>query len=457
MDLYLLQDPLGTSPSAIEIQKQRYGERLYEKNPKTGTYRCFFCNKELRANFSRHIARHELEGDLVDEDLKQQILKELPQPAPATKNPNESPNAPKKKDDHGGMFSNIKALSYIQSHPLIHSNLTIRHQLEQQFTQILYYFIRHSPDQLLYTTVVSKFLAAAEQQITVPNHTQLSSFYATLVHIAKQIVLQNGNRPNELEILSEILLGLQRGYREELSKLVLQRQQRYRASCSICLEGPSATIPLVPCNGDCVRTFHLSCAITSPNIHVFQISPKSAGWIALCSDCNQGRKVLRWDPFRKQHFFIEFRHDIDPSQPLPVNPPAVQSIPSLPGGIPGSHPQEAHASSVPGIVEVQLDSSSRIERGAAREITLIVNDSEKKPDTPQSVSEIPFELPLTEKKKIREEAENNRKNMYYDPYWCCWREKPSTQQEPITLLAGEKLWPTEPPAKRKKLNTETFF
>ncbi|KAF2075891.1 hypothetical protein CYY_002827 [Polysphondylium violaceum] len=50
-------------------QKDRYGAHLFHKNEE-GFYTCFFCRKQLQANFSRHISKHEQDGDPIDPSFK---------------------------------------------------------------------------------------------------------------------------------------------------------------------------------------------------------------------------------------------------------------------------------------------------------------------------------------------------------------------------------------------------
>ncbi|EFA81745.1 PHD zinc finger-containing protein [Heterostelium album PN500] len=51
-------------PGLMQHQKEKYGAHLFAKN-EDGSYTCFFanCGKQLSANFSRHISRHEQDGD----------------------------------------------------------------------------------------------------------------------------------------------------------------------------------------------------------------------------------------------------------------------------------------------------------------------------------------------------------------------------------------------------------
>eukprot|EP01133_Synstelium_polycarpum_P015261 gene15261-18067_t len=55
-------------PGLMQHQKEKYGAHLFQKN-EDGSYTCFFagCRKQLSANFSRHISRHEQDGDPIDD------------------------------------------------------------------------------------------------------------------------------------------------------------------------------------------------------------------------------------------------------------------------------------------------------------------------------------------------------------------------------------------------------
>lgn len=58
----------------MQEQTEKYGPLLFHKDEQ-GQYSCFFagCGKKLRANFSRHVAKHEMDGDRVDPALASQI------------------------------------------------------------------------------------------------------------------------------------------------------------------------------------------------------------------------------------------------------------------------------------------------------------------------------------------------------------------------------------------------
>jgi len=57
---------------------EKYGSALFQKYD--GYYRCFFtgCGKKLQANFSRHVAKHEQEGDSQDDALVKSVKESLP-------------------------------------------------------------------------------------------------------------------------------------------------------------------------------------------------------------------------------------------------------------------------------------------------------------------------------------------------------------------------------------------
>ncbi|EGG24929.1 hypothetical protein DFA_03174 [Cavenderia fasciculata] len=58
-------------PGLMQHQKEKYGAHLFQKND-DGSYTCFFagCGKQLSANFSRHISRHEQDGDPLDPSVE---------------------------------------------------------------------------------------------------------------------------------------------------------------------------------------------------------------------------------------------------------------------------------------------------------------------------------------------------------------------------------------------------
>lgn len=62
----------------MQAQMDKYGAVLFQKVD--GYYRCFFagCGKKLQANFSRHVAKHEQEGDAQDEVLIKSVKESLP-------------------------------------------------------------------------------------------------------------------------------------------------------------------------------------------------------------------------------------------------------------------------------------------------------------------------------------------------------------------------------------------
>lgn len=58
----------------MQEQTEKYGPLLFHKDDQ-GLYTCFFtgCGKKLKANFSRHVAKHEMDGDKMDPNLATQI------------------------------------------------------------------------------------------------------------------------------------------------------------------------------------------------------------------------------------------------------------------------------------------------------------------------------------------------------------------------------------------------
>lgn len=58
----------------MQEQTEKYGPLLFHKDDQ-GLYTCFFtgCGKKLKANFSRHVAKHEMDGDKMDPTLATQI------------------------------------------------------------------------------------------------------------------------------------------------------------------------------------------------------------------------------------------------------------------------------------------------------------------------------------------------------------------------------------------------
>eukprot|EP00026_Physarum_polycephalum_P003702 Phypoly_transcript_03716.p1 GENE.Phypoly_transcript_03716~~Phypoly_transcript_03716.p1 ORF type:complete len:756 (+),score=121.12 Phypoly_transcript_03716:73-2340(+) len=61
-------------PGLMQEQTEKYGPLLFHKDDQ-GLYTCFFtgCGKKLKANFSRHVAKHEMDGDKMDPTLATQI------------------------------------------------------------------------------------------------------------------------------------------------------------------------------------------------------------------------------------------------------------------------------------------------------------------------------------------------------------------------------------------------
>ena len=239
----------------MDGQKKRYGERLYEKNSE-GKYRCFFCNKELRANFSRHISRHEMDGDAVNEELRHAILQGLPLPAPAS-NVYDSNYVPStslgKRPGMGGMTGSSS-----------------RTQLEQQFYQLVFDVSLHCHPDLRYTPLARKFLALVEDQIVSPLHTTLDSFYNGAYSIGEKLVSSRGSHPQDLGDMKVLLDLFHRSYRLELCKGRLD-QGVYGQKCSLCLGEPLSSELQLPCSGKCLRTFHLSCAIKSVRFTPFPL------------------------------------------------------------------------------------------------------------------------------------------------------------------------------------------
>ena len=256
---------------SMDAQKRRYGDRLYDKHPVTGKYRCFFCNKELRANFSRHISRHEMDGDQVNEEIKHAILNGLPLPPPSTNTPYESKLA---REASNSSSVQLKRKEYQPSTPSRSTAYApnLRRQLEQQFFQLILFVIRKFSEEDLYAPITRKFIALAEEQIVSSNNVTLTAFYNTVYHIGKQLVISRGNHSEEIKLMDKILASLLQAHKEELCKTQLQRE-KFGQKCSICQEDTSTNSPLVLCNGECARSFHIKCAIQT--VRVFLTEKKN--------------------------------------------------------------------------------------------------------------------------------------------------------------------------------------
>lgn len=63
----MAEDTMTILPGLMQNQREKYGPYLFQKDDR-GYYTCFFrgCGKQLQANFSRHIARHEMDNDEID-------------------------------------------------------------------------------------------------------------------------------------------------------------------------------------------------------------------------------------------------------------------------------------------------------------------------------------------------------------------------------------------------------
>ena len=242
----------------MEVQKKRYGEKLYEKNSE-GKYRCFFCNKELRANFSRHISRHEADGDVVNEELKHALLHGLPLPAPSSSlyDSNYVPVSQNKRRD-----------AYPTQSPF--STPSPRAFLEQQFFQIVFSLLFQLPATLRYIPLTRKYVALMEEQIVVTRHTQVEQFFRAIKHIGEQLVAVRGSHLQEVQEMKEIQDHLERVYQKELGKSKVEAG-RYGQKCSLCAGDPLPNVPLLPCVGDCLRKFHTECAIQAVRISEYDL------------------------------------------------------------------------------------------------------------------------------------------------------------------------------------------
>ena len=138
-----------------------------------------------------------------------------------------------------------------------------RKQIDQQCCQLLFYLVRKAPQDLISSAIVNKLLIAADQQILSQSHVTLASFFDGFRAIARQITSVRGNIPNEVSQIDNILSIFQKGYKEELCKSQLLRD-RYGLKCTFCQTEPAPSTPLLPCNGECLRTFHLPCALNNP-------------------------------------------------------------------------------------------------------------------------------------------------------------------------------------------------
>ena len=91
--------------------------------------------------------------------------------------------------------------------------------------------------------------------------------------------------------------------------------------------------------------------------------------------------MLRWDPYRKQHFYLEFSHDVQ--QPLS---------------------QDAQI-----IDEESVANGYTVAPGSAVELTIQVPKKEPPKTTTISMHQL-YSAPSSPKK-------------WYDPFWCVWREE----------------------------------
>ncbi|EGC31361.1 hypothetical protein DICPUDRAFT_57754 [Dictyostelium purpureum] len=131
---------------------------------------------------------------------------------------------------------------------------------------------------------------------------------------------------------------------------------------------PTEVLPLLTCQGSCLRSFHLHCL-------GFPCTPEHSKQPYICRECIHGKPVLHFDPEENQYFYFYY-------EGINANQDAEEEYKSL--------------------SESPLSSTS----------------------TPtQIISDIGV---LTKEDKIqlrKDEEEARLKEMYYDPYWCMWRCK----------------------------------
>lgn len=86
-----------------------------------------------------------------------------------------------------------------------------------------------------------------------------------------------------------------------LQTLALQYIASVASLCAVCRESPRVGgRALLPCDGGCFRSFHLSCAF--PELLVAPL--QSEYW--LCHDCKNDRLVYHWDPEQRHYFCLDF-------------------------------------------------------------------------------------------------------------------------------------------------------
>lgn len=318
----------------IDEQRKRYGEKLMRKNPYTNLYRCFYCNKDLRANISRHIARHEIDGDAINEEVRDALLNDRPLP-PAVDEASDS-----RRRSSMAAFSSKSTETIQWSGGLTVAGVDVGsapvytpqeaeflpHQRKFEVelsTQLLLHMAQTIvPSQLAQRPVVRTLFRRMDEKSVSSSFSPLYSFLLAVQQTAKNILAQQHHTPStaptaaaarsaDVTALTEAIGVFKTAYRLYVAKEQLVQSSAAFMQCSVCGLPPSSPRDLLlPCVGQCLERFHARCirGKSLPN------KPHLSGKALLCSGCERGDKVLHWDADVGMFFFYRFTMDEPPAE-----------------------------------------------------------------------------------------------------------------------------------------------
>ena len=136
-------------------------------------------------------------------------------------------------------------------------------------------------------------LTSLEQRMMCRRYTQVTKFVEDLQRVWSTALLGTQDPQMLAEIRRRIALTSKEGAHalELIDQFYLVAQTHVCAVCRV-----ADVHQLLPCDGGCYRSFHLSC--TYPQI----TSRPAASDYWVCNECNEGRVFYHWDN-EKQHYF----------------------------------------------------------------------------------------------------------------------------------------------------------
>eukprot|EP01102_Stenamoeba_stenopodia_P006981 TRINITY_DN1951_c1_g1_i1.p1 TRINITY_DN1951_c1_g1~~TRINITY_DN1951_c1_g1_i1.p1 ORF type:complete len:500 (+),score=129.29 TRINITY_DN1951_c1_g1_i1:125-1624(+) len=423
----------------LEKQRERYGKELFEKDT-AGNHVCFFknCRKAFLQNFSRHIQKHELHKDLLDESHVKSVLgtkasKALidayrswtlsavvtpPQRPPSSPSfaattptvavasglyspmgistrmttPNYSPFSsfaltrapapplPKQHIVSSSQVMNATSSSSTNKKPLfIVAGVAVGKRFRGCLTILRK--LRRLPQ--------AQHLGQSEEAfMSIENRLhQLKSYREFKAEV--EALFQNMRRqhPTQSESINALVREFEQLYQHKLRKYEarINNSDSFSDECAKCYDGGT----LLCCEGSCMRGFHLAC------IGLQQDPPANTTW--LCPECLHGVYVVHHDSERDTYFYFSYN-------PNPTSHDPFQAL--------LKQQQQSSASS----------SSSQQQQQQQQQQQLPPQQRQQQ-DKPVGLC---CDLELTKEQKMlrrKDDEEKRDVEMVYDPYFACWIPK----------------------------------